>query len=123
QVRAALHRVARAVVVAAVGEDVRDQERPVGRQRLEHGDEDARREGRYGDVRKQVVDVGELPGGGPLRGGHRPQLLDGTVREGDAVVPAERLDDVQVVVLERVERRRVGRLDVVTLEESLDQDL
>ena len=35
--------------------------------RLEHRHEDARREGRDGDVRKQVVDVGELPGSGPLR--------------------------------------------------------
>ena len=64
-----------------------------------------------------------LPSAERSAGGTRAQLVDAPVRERDAAVPAERLDDVQVVELHRIERLRVGRADVIALEEALDEDL
>ena len=70
-----------------------------------------------------MVDVRELPLHAALLRRDRPKLVDGSVREGHAAVPAERFDDVQIVELHGVERLLMGRADVVALEESFHDDL
>jgi hypothetical protein len=45
------------------------------------------------------------------------------VGEGDSGVRSERFDDVEIVVLNRIERLLVRRADVVALQELLDEYL
>ena len=51
------------------------------------------------------------------------QPLDVPVRICDTAVRTGELDDIEVVVLQWVERRAVRRADVVALEELLDEHL
>lgn len=77
----------------------------------------------YPTLGKDVIDVRDHACRPALCGLRRAQLLDTAVGKGHATVRAKRLDDVEIVVLDRKERVLVRRANVVALEEPLRDQL
>ena len=91
--------------------------------RVDGDQQDLVGERREHDIGKQVIDEGHAVFDRPIRFWAVAQSLDVLIGEGDSTVRAEGFDDVEVVVLNRIERVLVRRADVVALEELLDQNL
>ncbi len=111
------------VAVAPVRERVGHQARSVDGQGIEHDEVRVVREDGDENVREEVVDVGEQALDAALLGRDFGEALDAPEGERHAAVRAAALDDGQVVEAVGVERLRVGRADVVALEEALQVDL
>src|SRR5262245_65855061 len=86
----------------------------------EHDHRDIIRERRHHHVREEVVNIRQHPVHASLSGRYRAKLVDTLVRERHAAVPAESLNDVQVVELDGIESLPMSRTDVIALKETFN---